>query len=172
MLRLDASNLFILALAASASLTTAYWLTHLKGPAEAQAASAAVAVEAPEVRNAATQVLKGPDGHYWANALINGKAVRVMVDTGASAVVLTRDDARRLGLASRDSDFTGEVLTASGPAPAARVTLRRVSVGGAEARDVEALVVRDGLPHSLLGMSYLGRLSGFEASPAGLTLRP
>ena len=62
--------------------------------------------------------------------------------------------------------------TASGRVGAARVTLDHVAVAGARVDHVEALVVRDGLPHSLLGMSYLGRLSRFEATPAGLTLRP
>ncbi|RZJ74790.1 MAG: hypothetical protein EON88_37310, partial [Brevundimonas sp.] len=55
---------------------------------------------------------------------------------------------------------------------AAPVTLQTVSVAGARVEQVEALVVAEGLPHSLLGMSYLGRLSAFTATPAALTLRP
>ena len=62
--------------------------------------------------------------------------------------------------------------TASGLARAAPVELAAVSVAGARVERVQALVVEEGLAYSLLGMSYLGRLSAFEATPAGLTLRP
>jgi aspartyl protease family protein len=117
-------------------------------------------------------VLKAPDGHYWADALIEGRADRVMVDTGASVVALTRDDAARLGLDLQPEDFSGTVVTASGPVRAAPVRLQAVAVAGARVTSVEALVVEHGLPHSLLGMSYLGRLSSFSATPVGLTLRP
>ena len=117
-------------------------------------------------------MLKADDGHYWADALIEGRAVRVMVDTGASVVALTRDDAARLGLRLEPADFSATVVTASGPVRAAAVELQAVAVAGARVDRVEALVVEQGLPHSLLGMSYLGRLSSFSATPAGLTLRP
>jgi aspartyl protease family protein len=117
-------------------------------------------------------VLRAADGHYWAEAMIDGRAVRVLVDTGASVVALTRDDAARLGLKLEAEDFSRTVQTASGPARAAAVTLKSVAVSGAEIRGVEALVVEKGLAQSLLGMSYLGRLSAFEATPAALTLRP
>ena len=95
-----------------------------------------------------------------------------MVDTGASMVALTPADAARLGLKLTPADFNATVITASGPVAAARVELRTVAVAGAHVDRVEALVVQQGLPHSLLGMSYLGRLSGFTATPAALTLRP
>ena len=103
---------------------------------------------------------------------VDGHAVRVLVDTGASVVALTRDDALRLGLKLKPADFNRSVQTASGPARAAAVTLASVAVAGAEVREVQALVVEQGLAQSLLGMSYLGRLSAFEATPATLTLRP
>jgi aspartyl protease family protein len=117
-------------------------------------------------------VLKAADGHYWADALIDGKAVRVMVDTGASVVVLTPADAARLGLRLKADDFSGSLITASGPVRAARVALETVAVAGTRVDRVEALVVERGLPHSLLGMSYLGRLSSFSATPSEITLRP
>ena len=73
---------------------------------------------------------------------------------------------------SEPDAFTGRVQTASGLASAAPVELEAVSVAGARVERVQALVVEEGLAYSLLGMSYLGRLSAFEATPAGLTLRP
>lgn len=182
MIRLSASSVAVLGLAMAASLSAAFLLNRLSGPGEAQAAPQAasqavsLAVVAPAsaapATGSAAQVVKGADGHYWADARIDGRAVRVMIDTGATVVALTMDDAARLGVIPNEADFKTTVRTASGPVPAAPVRLKAVSVGRAEVRDVDALVLQDGLPHSLLGMSYLGRLSAFEATPTGLTLRP
>lgn len=168
MIRFDASSGLVLALAISSSLSAAWWLNHIDGRGRAEAAPVATSA----ARGSDAQVVRAADGHYWAEALIEGRAVRVMVDTGASVVVLTREDAARLGVRLKDSDFATTVQTASGPVGAAPVTLDHVAVAGARVDHVQALVVKDGLPHSLLGMSYLGRLSRFEATPAGLTLRP
>ena len=167
-MRFDLSSAAVMALAVASALTTAWWMDHagLRGSAQA-----ATPVSAPAA-GAASQVLKAADGHYWADADIDGRAVRVMVDTGASLVVLTPADAARLGLELTAADFSGTVITASGPVRAAPVRLAAVAVAGARVASVEALVVEQGLPHSLLGMSYLGRLSAFTATPAGLTLRP
>lgn len=171
-MRFDLQSLAIMLAAVASSLAAAYGLTHLDARSgQAQAAPRAMAIDAP-AKGSATQVVRSADGHYWAQADIDGRAVKVLVDTGASVVALTRDDAARLGLKLTPADFDAEVMTASGVARAAPVTLDRVAVAGAVVSDVEALVVEQGLTHSLLGMSYLGRLSGFEASPSGLTLRP
>lgn len=173
MIRLAVSSVAVVGLAMATSLSAAFWLNRLGGPGEAQAAPVVVSAAAPvAARGSVAQVVKGADGHFWAEARIDGRAVRVMIDTGATVVALTLDDARRLGVTPNEADFTATVRTASGPVPAAPVRLKTVAVGGAEVRDVEALVLHDGLPHSLLGMSYLGRLSAFEATPVGLTLRP
>jgi aspartyl protease family protein len=169
-MRFDSSSLGVMALAVASSLSAAWWLNHAEARGQAQAATPA-AVHAP-AHGAPAQVLKAADGHYWADARIDGKVVRVMVDTGASVVVLTPADAARLGLRLKAGDFSATIITASGPVPAARVALASVAVAGARVEQVEALVVQRGLPHSLLGMSYLGRLSSFSATPAGLTLRP
>lgn len=131
-------------------------ITPATGAAEGQAAS----------------VAKSSDGHYWAEALVNGKRVRFLVDTGATAVALTAEDAERLGIRLADLDYTANVTTANGQARAAQVTLASVSVAGARVSDVQALVIDKGLPTSLLGMTYLGRLSRFEATQSALILRP
>lgn len=175
MIRIAASSAAVVGLALAASLSAAFWMNRMAGPGEAQAA--VVVAEAPVMARApasgsAAQVVKGDDGHYWADARIDGRAVRVMVDTGATVVALTMEDAARLGVKPNEAEFTATVQTASGPVPAAPVRLKTVAVGGAEVKGVEALVIHEGLPHSLLGMSYLGRLSAFEATPVGLTLRP
>ena len=169
-MRFDLSSAAVMALAVASALTTAWWMDQAGLRGQAQAATP-VPVSAPATGGPA-QVLKGADGHYWADALIEGRAVRVMVDTGASVVALTRDDAARLGFKLTAADFSSTVVTASGPVRAAPVELEAVAVAGARVDRVQALVVEAGLPHSLLGMSYLGRLSSFSATPAALTLRP
>lgn len=118
------------------------------------------------------QITKAADGHYWAQANVNGRWVKFLVDTGASAVALTANDAQRLGLDLASLEYDRPVMTANGKAMAAMITLDNVTVAGARVDGVEALVVREGLPTSLLGMSYLGRLSRFEATKTALILRP
>jgi len=173
-MRFDLSSLGIMAVAVASALTTVWVMDEagLRGQAQAATVPAVRSASLLPAHGAPAQVLKGLDGHYWADALVEGRAVRMMVDTGASVVALTRHDAARLGLRLEPADFSGTVITASGPVRAAPVELQTVAVAGARVERVQALVVERGLPHSLLGMSYLGRLSAFTATPASLTLRP
>lgn len=171
-MRFDLSSLGIMAVAVASALTTVWGMDQAGLRGQAQAATVPAAANLLPAHGTPAQVLKGLDGHYWADALIEGRAVRMMVDTGASVVALTRVDAARLGLRLKPDDFSGTVITASGPVRAAPVELQTVAVAGARVERVQALVVEHGLPHSLLGMSYLGRLSAFTATPASLTLRP
>jgi len=171
MVRIDTQSVVVLGFALVASFGTALTIRHLEGDGMAQAATPVVEA-AVGASGTHAQVVKGADGHYWAEASIDGKAVRVLVDTGASVVALTRADALRLGVDPEPEAFTGKVQTASGVVRAAPVQLKTISVAGARVDRVEALVVEQGLEYSLLGMSYLGRLSAFSATPAGLTLRP
>ena len=115
---------------------------------------------------------KASDGHFWADADVNGQRVRFLVDTGATAVALTPADAQRLGFKPADLKYGHSVTTATGSTRAAQVTLTSVSVNGARLQDVKALVVAEGLDVSLLGMSYLGRLTRFEATRDTLRFEP
>ena len=94
-MRFDPSSAAVMALAVASALTTAWWMDQAGLRSQAQAATPVVSTPAA---GSPSQVLKAADGHYWADALIEGRAVRVMVDTGASVVALTRADAARLGL--------------------------------------------------------------------------
>jgi len=116
-------------------------------------------------------IAKSADGHYWATARVNGTEVRFLVDTGATMVALTALDAQRLGFETRHLDYSQRVMTAQGETRAAPVILSSLSVTGARLTDVQALVIEEGLDTSLLGMTYLGRLSRFEATPTALILR-
>ena len=119
----------------------------------------------------AVALRKAADGHFWADGRVGKAHVRFMVDTGASTVALTALDARRAGLDLKALHYVVPVSTASGQVMAAPVTLPSVSIGGLKVNNVKALVMQDGLGTSLLGMSYLGRLSRFEASRNQLILR-
>ena len=126
---------------------------------------------ATAVDDGAAQIVKGADGHFWAEAKVDGRAVRFLIDTGATAVALSQTDAKRLGIDTKSLDYSYKVMTASGQTRAAKVQLASVSVADAQVRDVDALVIESGLETSLLGMSYLGRLSSFQATPRALILR-
>ena len=111
------------------------------------------------------------DGHYYAEAEINGRPIAVMVDTGASMVALTYEDAERAGLRLRPSDFTARVSTANGTAAVAPVMLDRVTIGRITVRNVEAAVCERGrLAKTLLGMSFLSRLARVDIAAGRLTL--
>jgi len=111
------------------------------------------------------------DGHFWANAKVNTGSVHFLVDTGASSVALTLNDAKKAGIKVRDLNFNVPVSTAGGTNYGAYIKLERVSVGAITIRDVDALVIKDGLTTSLLGMSYLGELQKVEATRDTLFLR-
>lgn len=147
-------------------------LDDLRQPAPVVAAQAVQLDTPPPAAANVAQVTKAADGHYWAQAAVNGKAVQFLVDTGATAVSLTVDDARRLGLDPARLDYRYEVITADGRTRAAAVRLASVSIAGARVDNVDALVIEKGLSNSLLGMSYLGRLSSFEATRTALILKP
>lgn len=125
----------------------------------------------PVVQAGGAYVAKGSDGHFWAWAQINGRPVRVLIDTGATAVALTPDDARRIGVDLTKLIYDRPVNTAQGGVMAASLTLGEVTVAGARVDGVDAVIVPKGLSTSLLGMSYLGRLDSFQASRNAMILR-
>ena len=128
---------------------------------------------APVAARSGTEELKAaPDGHYYARAEINGRPIDIMVDTGASMVALTYEDAERAGLRLRPADFTSRVSTANGDAAVAPVMLDRVTIGRITVRDVRAAVCERGrLEKTLLGMSFLSRLESVGISDGRLVLR-
>lgn len=109
------------------------------------------------------------DGHFWVTANASGRSVKMMVDTGATSVALTLDDAEKLGFRERDLEFTIPVQTAGGQQFGAAVRIDSLAIGPIQQRRVDAIVMREGLPHSLLGMSWLRQLSSWSVQ--GETLR-
>lgn len=102
-------------------------------------------------------------GHFVTTAYLNGRPVDVMVDTGASSVALTYEDAERAGIFVKPSDFTRRVSTANGVAKVAPIHIDKVEIGDIRVRDVHGVVTERGaLKTTLLGMTFLGKLSKFE----------
>jgi aspartyl protease family protein len=113
----------------------------------------------------------GRDGHFLLNVKINGAEVPTIFDTGASAVVLTAQDARKAGIDFDGLRFEVPVSTANGTGRAAVVHLDTITVGGIERHNVRAFIAERGaLETSLLGMSFLETLSRYSVSSNSLEL--
>jgi len=122
--------------------------------------------------NTMTEIKGGTNGHYVVDADINNQRIRVLVDTGASAVALSYEDAELVGLHPNLLEFNVPVSTANGVEKAARAKLSRVEIDGVKVEDVDALVApRGALSGTLLGMSFLSRLSSFQSENGVLTLK-
>lgn len=113
---------------------------------------------------------RAPDGHYYATLTLNGAPVRFVVDTGASQMVLSLEDAAAAGIAEGDLRFVNEAETANGTVRTAAVRLDEVVFGGVSERRVRAMVNAAPMPHSLLGMDYLNRFARIEISGGQLIL--
>lgn len=111
-----------------------------------------------------------PDGHYLATLTLNGVPVTFVVDTGASGIVLTREDAARAGLDPEALAFVSQAMTANGSVRTAPVWLEQVVLGPFEDRDLPAFVNAGEMDRSLLGMSYLQRFARLEISNGRLIL--
>lgn len=111
------------------------------------------------------------DGHYYADATIRGRRVPVVVDTGATVVALNLATAKKLGIAPPLSAFNHTLQTANGSVDAAMVTLAEVRLGSIRVRNVQAVILPDSaLGANLLGMSFLGSLSKWQAEGGRLEL--
>lgn len=118
------------------------------------------------------EIARGRGGSFDVQATVNGGTVPMILDTGASAVVLTQEAARAAGLPLEVLHYTVTVDTANGKTRAAAVTLDSVGVGGLIERAVPALIAQPGqLRTSLLGMSFLNRLESWEVRGDKLILR-
>lgn len=115
---------------------------------------------------------KAPNGHFEARIVVNGAPVHTVVDTGATTTVLTAADARAAGYDPASLNYTITVSTANGRARAARVTADEIALGTISRSNVPVLVAEDGmLDQSLLGMSFINSLSGFDVRGDRMTLR-
>jgi aspartyl protease family protein len=123
-------------------------------------------------RGRTVEVARAFNGDFDVTAEINGAQVSMVLDTGASSVVLTREDAKAAGLPLEVLAYTVNIETANGRTRAAPVVLDHIAIGGLVERSIEALVAQPGqLKTSLLGMSFLNRLQSWEVRGDRLVLR-
>jgi len=114
-------------------------------------------------RGRTVEIARGNGGNFAVVAQINGARIAMVLDTGASSVVLTQEAAKAAGLPLEVLAYTVNVDTANGRARAAPVTLDRIAIGGIIERAVPALIAQQGqLRTNLLGMSFLNRLESWE----------
>ena len=122
-------------------------------------------------RGHTVEIARGTGGSFAVTTQVNGARIAMVLDTGASAVVLTQEAARTAGLPLEVLNYSVHVDTANGRARAAPVTLDKVSIGGITERSVPALITQGGLRTNLLGMSFLNRLQSWEVRGDRLLLR-
>ncbi len=123
-------------------------------------------------RGRTVEIARARGGSFSVATQVNGARVDMMLDTGASAVVLTQEAARAAGLPLEVLNYSVQVDTANGRTRAAPVTLDRLSIGGITERSVPALIAQPGqLRVSLLGMSFLNRLQRWEVRGDRLSMR-
>lgn len=125
---------------------------------------------AVEIAPGKVMVRAGDDRHFHVDAIVDGTPLHLLVDTGATSVVLSRRDAERIGLDPDRLSFSQPTRTANGIGYGAPVRLREIRIGSIVVRDIPALVNRTPMSSSLLGMNYLERLSGFSIENGTLTL--
>ena len=102
------------------------------------------------------------DGHFYADVVVDGTSTRMLVDTGASVVALTGEDAEAMGVRWSEDDVMPVARGASGAVYGVPVMIDRMELGSLEARQVEAIVVPEGLGISLLGQSFLSHFDSVE----------
>ncbi len=112
-------------------------------------------------------------GHYFVDGAVNARPVRFVVDTGATAVALSAETAKRIGVMPAASAFTGASRTANGTVAVAPIRLREIRIGTLSVSGVDAVVMPEGaLSVDLLGMSFLSRLSAIKVSGQRMVLSP
>jgi aspartyl protease family protein len=131
-------------------------------PTAGTVTAAGATAQAPEPQPSyprTASIPRGANGHFEADATVDGRRMGFMVDTGASVIALRQQEASRLGIHPAQRDYTTKVTTANGVIFAAPIALNRVDVGGVVVRNVAALVLPDeALAQNLLGMSFLSRI--------------
>jgi aspartyl protease family protein len=135
---------------------------------EAEASIASPNISSHQIRTASLR--KEGDGHYWATARVNKMPVKFLVDTGASLVALTKRDARRIGINVDNLQRNAEVRTAAGRVQAATATIDEITIDGVTVKNVSAVIIEEGLEHSLLGMSFLNRLDRWDVTPTAIVI--
>ncbi|WP_336987297.1 retropepsin-like aspartic protease family protein [Altererythrobacter aquiaggeris] len=113
---------------------------------------------------------RSSDGHFYAVATVDSRDYRVMVDTGASIVALTGSDARDMGIYWDESEIRPIGRGASGDVLGTPTVIDRMTIGDLEARNIQAVIIPEGLDVSLLGQSFLQQVGGMRVEADQMTL--
>lgn len=116
------------------------------------------------------QLQRQANGHFFATARVQGRDVEFLVDTGATLVALSEEDARRAGISFNRSNFTVIGSGASGPVRGQFVRIKQISLGGKSLSNIEAAVI-EGADMSLLGQSFLSRMGKVEMAGDTMTIQ-
>lgn len=111
------------------------------------------------------------DGHFYVEAMVEGTPVQFLVDTGATTIALTGSDAEAIGIDWNLDDVVPVARGAGGTVHGVRVTLNDVRIGDFEARNIDAAVIPEGLPVSLLGQSFLKEVPDLAIQDDQMVLR-
>ena len=130
----------------------------------------APAVAAGSEKPRETVLERSSNGHFYVHAKVNGELVRFIVDTGATAVALTAEDAKRVGLKFSPSEFEYVGEGASGPVRGKMVTIDEIDVDGKKVENVSGAILA-GSDLSLLGQSYLSRMGEVQMRGDYMVLR-
>ena len=125
----------------------------------------------PDKNGGEVRLERDSDSHFYVTAIVNGARVRMMVDSGASIIALTRRDAEAMGIDVDGLPEAGSANTAGGVVPIRPVELNSVEIDGLTVVTVQAAVIDADMPTSLLGQSFLSRLHSVEVSGDTMTLR-
>lgn len=110
------------------------------------------------------------DGHFYATLAVNGRDIEFVVDTGATSIVLSQDDAQDIGIDIENLNYLGQSYTANGIVRTAEVRLNHIELGDITFYDMRASVNGGELNQSLLGMDYINQFSEFKITGNTLTL--
>jgi len=152
-----------------AGISGVYWLTV---KAEDSHILTSLAATPKATDGGAYVVRKARDGHFWLRAELNGVPVNLMVDTGATNLVLSRSDAAKIGFDPDQLDYGLRAKTANGTVWFAEAMVDTLRMGSTEQRSVPVTINKGAMPGSLLGMSVLNTFSSVEFRGDRLILRP
>jgi aspartyl protease family protein len=118
-----------------------------------------------------TVLKRHADGHFYADVMVNDHVIHFLVDTGASAIALTQEDARSAGVEFDPNKFEVVGSGASGDVMGQLVSIHHIALGQKEAWDLKGAVLKDGLGISLLGQNYLEQIGSVSIGRDEMTLR-
>ena len=118
-----------------------------------------------------TRIPRQRNGHFYVHATVNGQLVRCLVDTGATTVALTTEDADRIGEKVSPDSFDVVAEGAGGPVRGQQVRIESIEIEGKRVENVRGVVL-EGLSQSLLGQNYLSRMGSVEMTGDEMIIRP